>query len=44
MPAQGDKVRAVGVARGAFEGYGVKLSTGMLPPAGPMTDPRMDDK
>jgi hypothetical protein len=44
MPVPGDKVRATGRSRADFEHRPLKLSLGMLPPAGPMTDPRMDDK
>jgi hypothetical protein len=42
MSAQGDKVRAQGMSRSAFENGPVKFSIGILPRR-PMTDPRMDN-
>jgi hypothetical protein len=43
MPVPGDKVRAGGVPGGAMEPGRVELVLGMLPPAKPTTDPRIDD-
>jgi hypothetical protein len=44
MPARGDKVRAEGMSRGAFENGPVKLSIGMLPSEKPMTGAGWDEE
>jgi hypothetical protein len=43
MPVPGDGVRATGKERSYFEYGPLKLSIGLLPPAGPMTDAREVD-